>query len=143
MSYYSTMDACEFPTDKNREEILKEIKKAERNGLNVGLGGNHIHNARYHYHLVEYERDGQKYIDVVPREEDYYGEHDMAESLAHLISKLIKEGDYVVLTFTGEDGEKWGYYIDSEEVKSGEYLFLVDGVPADIYARNKKKEEER
>ena len=129
MGYYSTMDECNFVSNISAEEITKKWhEKLKENKDNYEDEGFEFRENG--------EKDGRYQIEVVPWNEEYYGKFYEDEEIAKFISTVIAQGDYTILSFTGEDGAKWGYFIRLGKIRNIEYVAMVDGVKIDDTPRN-------
>jgi len=60
---------------------------------------------------------------------DYLAKHYADRCLAEFISTVIAPGEYALVEFEGEDGEKWGYLVLSRAVYDLAYETAVNGMP--------------
>ena len=127
MGYYSSMEPLEFKTDYSAGEVKAKFQAFKDNRPN---------NSPW-LDIYDFEeiRDCQE-LSVVMDGDDYYAKHYASEDLALFLSTVIKPGDYVVLTFIGDNGWPWRYLIRSMEVDKLEMTWtLSGGIPLDDFLK--------
>ena len=105
MGYSSTMNNCEFMSDLTLDDIKRKFDEFKHK---VGNGK---------FLDYDFEYNGDNWYEVVPHYGDYTMKHYNDKLLAIFLSSIIKPHTSAELQFVGEDGEHWGWYIESFKLK--------------------------
>ena len=106
-------------------EVLKswEKFKADKKGVNQ------VHVLDLYSFIPTYEaRDDIIEIWM----DDWDAKHYDDDILAEFISTIIHPASYTYLTFDGEDGSKWGYWITSGQVRFLESVWVLEETKATL-----------
>ena len=131
--YYSIISFEGFETDLSIDQleglwetyIAKYEKEYEAYGREKGL-----EHPRY---LKQYKfslLDGYAYFSMPY--EDYHARHYCDHELAVFVALAIKEGSRAVIMFRGDDGDEWGFAIESGMVTPIEKVLIVAGTDLPI-----------
>lgn len=120
MGYYSSVNRVTFESALTEAEIKEAFKKYIRESAS---------NADY---LEDYEFccDSEKkegLHEYTLEMGDYYAKHYADSDLAQFISEVIAPGKHSFIEFVGEDYERWGYLVLSNEVHCLTYETRVNG----------------
>lgn len=108
MGYYSTMEMGLEIKESMVEDFLEEVEKRKKEDCDLS-----------NFFLADLSLDEDRGISFP----EYFGKWYGDEEFAKFVAKYVEEGR---LTFTGEDGEKWGYFFDGRgNVKLIEYIEKV------------------
>lgn len=124
MSYYSTIGAFEFCSRLTEAELKEAFDRFIQNLTGEDRDCMGI----YEFSKTSGpEKDGL--YEYALEMGDYFAKHCADRRLAEFISTVIAQGEYALVEFDGEDGEKWGYLVLSNEVDDLSYETLVNGKP--------------
>lgn len=124
MSYYSTISAFEFRSRLTEAELKEAFYRFVQNltGEDRDCMG-----------IYEFSRSSGPEKDGLNEYAlemgDYFAKHYADRRLAEFVSTVIAPDEYALVEFDGEDGEKWGYLVLSNEVHDLSYETLVNGKP--------------
>ncbi len=137
MSYYSTISAFGFRSRLTEAELKEAFDRFVQN-----LTGEDSDSMG----LYEFsrssgpEKDGL--YEYALEMGDYFAKHCADRRLAEFVSKVIASSEYALVEFDGEDGEKWGYLVLSNEVEDITYETMVNGKPLHEFIDEKTKGKE-
>lgn len=134
MSYYSTISAFGF-----RSRLTEvELKEAFDGFVQNLTGEDRDCMEIYEFSRISGpEKDGL--YEYALEMGDYFAKHCADRRLAEFVSTVTAPGEYALVEFDGEDGEKWGYLILSNEVHDLSYETLVNGKPLHEFIDGKTK----
>ncbi|MCR4286747.1 MAG: hypothetical protein NUW09_01905 [Deltaproteobacteria bacterium] len=124
MSYYSTISAFDFHSRLTEAELKDAFDRFVQNltGEDRDCMGIYEFSS-----TCGIEKDGL--YEYALEMGDYLAKHYADRRLAEFVSTVIAGGEYALVEFDGEDGEKWGYLVLSNEVHDFSYETLVNGKP--------------
>ena len=137
MSYYSTISAFEFRSRLTEAE-LKEV--FDRFVQNLTYEDRDCMGMYEFFRTSGPEKDGL--YEYALEMGDYFAKHCADRRLAEFVSKVIAPCEYVLVEFDGEDGEKWGYLVLSNEVQDITYETMVNGKPLHEFIDEKTRGKE-
>ena len=114
MGYHSYLNFIEFKSNYSLEELSQiknrladAIDKVER--MKYGVGE--------HLNYFDIVQNNKGVYSLVPEGEEYYSKHGDLYCLAIFVSLVIQDGDSCDITEEGEDGESWGWRVESGKIK--------------------------
>lgn len=137
MSYYSTISAFGFRSRLTEAE-LKEV--FDRFVQNLTDEDRDCMGMYEFFRTSGPEKDGL--YEYALEMGDYFAKHCADRRLAEFVSTVIASSEYALVEFDGEDGEKWGYLVLSNEVHDLSYETLVNGKPLHEFIDEKTKSKE-
>jgi len=134
MSYYSTISAFGFRSRLTEAE-LKEV--FDRFVQNLTYEDRDCMGIYEFSRSSGPEKDGL--YEYALEMGDYFAKHCADRRLAEFVSTVIASSEYALVEFDGEDGEKWGYLVLSNEVQDLSYETMVKGMPLHEFIDGKTK----
>lgn len=125
MGYTSTMNECNFVSDKTVDEVQQMIDDKIEEGK---VKDDPLHrNYSYLdiYHIEDFGKVNDKLRVLSLMCEDWTNKHYGDGELSLIIKEAIAPGYYTILSFTGEDGNAWGYFITKEFINEINYEVIV------------------
>ena len=110
MGYYSTL-TFHGQASKINKEKLKKLNKSLKQDPPPFEGFNNT--------KITFDKNGNIDIDM----DDYFRKFADGEKFAQELAKVIEEGE-VAIEFTGENGERWGYWIENGKVEPLAYIVI-------------------
>lgn len=124
MSYYSTISAFGFRSRLTEAELKEVFDRFVQNLTDEDRDCMGI----YEFSKTSGpEKDGL--YEYAIEMGDYFAKHCADRRLAEFVSTVIAPCEYALVEFDGEDGEKWGYLVLSNEVQDLAYETLANGKP--------------
>lgn len=137
MSYYSTVGAFGFRSRLTEAELKNAFNRFVQNLTSEDRDCMGI----YEFSRISGpEKDGL--YEYALEMGDYFAKHYADRCLAEFVSRVIASGEYALVEFDGEDGEKWGYLVLSNEVHDLAYETLINGRPLYEFLDEKTKDKE-
>lgn len=134
MSYYSTISAFEFRSRLTEAELKEAFERFVQNLI----GEDRDCMGLYEFsRITGPEKDGL--YEYALEVGDYFAKHYADRRLAEFVSTVIARGEYALVEFDGEDDEKWGYLVLSNEVQDLSYETMVNGMPLHEFIDGKTK----
>lgn len=113
MGYYSYMSPIEFKTDLSEKEFKARLQEFQSKLKKECEKDPATHDYGY---FTDYDfLYNKKAVEVIPFQQDYYQKHYACDRLVEFISQVIS--GHVHVTFEGDDGESWGYYIAPGQIR--------------------------
>lgn len=142
MSYYITVNAFTFKSVLCPEDLECARRKHGASLPELVRSWFTDDNGGYLFEKI-FEDAGEGYEYGLLMADYCYKSHVHADSeLADFIAEVIKPGTYAIITFTGEEDNKWGYLVFHKKVHEIEYVGVVDGVNVHDFIRNRMEKGE-
>lgn len=134
MSYYSTISAFDFHSHLTEAELKDAFDRFVQNLTGEDRDCMGI----YEFSRTCGPEKGGLY-EYALEMGDYFAKHCADRRLAEFVSTVMASSEYALVEFDGEDGEKWGYLVLSNEVQDLSYETMVNGKPLHEFIDEKTK----